>query len=239
MRSRTPRGFTLLELGIVIGIGIFLTTAIAVSIKGMTQAARTQRTGDELSTLSRTAVVALKRGLTPNPATGGWQFRTTGTTNVPVSANAPVCYDLTRAPGASPVTCAVTTWRAAYVTPSAIPAGSPVLEALGGSTLTANGGYNPWCLPYDICLYPMRAEAVTCVPTDDLASSGLESTLQCGACNMKTANDEPTTCVLIASSPFSQALPAARMSYLPDEPGVGPAHIPNLGPYNSVPRTAF
>ncbi len=241
MRRRAPRGFTLIELGIVLGIAIFLTTAVAVTIKGVTQSARTQRTGDELTTLSRVAVTALKRGLVQDPALGTWSFRTTGgAATAPLSANTPLCYDLSRVQGAGSPNCPGSTapgpnWSAPYYSSiNALPAGSPILSVLGGTTLSANGGYNPWCLPYVICLYPMRAEVLTCVPRDDLDANGLESAMRCGPCNLTGPSGEDTACVLLGATAFNQSLPAVRMSFDPDELGPPPA-----GPYVSTPRTAF
>ncbi len=243
MKRRSPKGFTLIELGIVIGIAIFLAVAVVATLTGSIQAARVQRTGDELVTLSRAAVVAIKRGLTSTVA-GTWQFRTTGTLTVPVTNVAPICYDLTRAAGrvanCPGINAPGPTWSAAYAPAGQLPAGSPILEALGGSTLTANGGYNPWCLPYVVCIYPSRAEVLTCVPSNDVDANGLESVMRCGPCGTPVpATSEATSCVLRSVSPFSQALPAAKMSYLPDEPGIDPARTLILGPFNPAPRSTF
>lgn len=246
MRRRTPRGFTLVELGIVIGIAIFLTLAVAVTIKGFTQSARTQRTGEELATLSRVAVTALKRGLVREAIPGTWSFRTTGGAgSTPFTANTPLCYDLSRSPGGNPncpgTSTAGANWSAPYYSPvNAIPGGSPLLSALGGSTQMANNGYNPWCLPYVICLYPARAEVLTCVPTDDLDATGLESAMRCGTCTTPIpGTNEPASCVLFAASSFSQAMPAAALSFDADEPGVAPGGPALPAVYITTPRTAF
>ncbi len=220
---RRPGGFTLIEFGIVLGIAILLMTAISVTINGSMAAARTQRTGEELVTLSRVGVTALRRGAIPNPATGAWSYRATGGATVPLSANAPLCYDLSRVQGQAARPCpgagvAGPAWSAPYVTASSVPAGSPLLTVLGGANLAANSGYNPWCLPYVICLYPARAEVVTCVPVNDAAGAGLESAMRCGTCPMTSPiTSEPTACVLTALPAYSNDLPAVRMSYLPED----------------------
>src|SRR5207248_1179687 len=55
MRRRAQRGYTLIELGIVLGVMAVFLTGVAATATGVTRAARAERTGRELAELSRAA----------------------------------------------------------------------------------------------------------------------------------------------------------------------------------------
>ncbi len=221
------RGFTLLELGIVLGVAIIMLTAIAATMKGANQGARSERTGKELFSISRSAAAALKRNLVidrQNP--GLFRFRPTGAAaSVPLSGTAPLCYDLSRAPNAAAL-CPATGNAGApwsnftyFPTVSAVPAGSPLLAMFGGGSTVYGNGFNAWCEPFVVCLYPTRAEVLTCVPQDELGSAGFAGALDCGACTAPTPlTGEPTRCLLVSTPVFHRESAQFKYSYAADDP---------------------
>ena len=196
------RGYTLLELSIVIGLAILLTTAIAAAIQGSMTAARTHRTGQEMSGLAGAAAATLKRNLTGD--TSGWFFN-----GAPFSVKTPLCYDL--AQGTCPSGTGLPWQNTYYSGISKAPPNFPLLALLSGQGY--GKGYNPWCVPYVACLYPTRAEIVTCVPNDEVGAIGLESALDCGTCNVM--ND--ARCVLLGTSAFNLSTAQSRLSLATDE----------------------
>lgn len=220
-------GYSLLELGIVLGVAIIILTAIAATMKGANGAARAQRTGDELFSISRAAAAALKRNLVADPVNPGvFRFRPTGAAaSVFFSNTAPLCYDLSRAPNSTPLCptsgAAGAPWSnlAYYPTVSPVPAGSPLLAVLGGGTTVYGNGYNAWCEPFVVCLYPSRAEVLTCVPVDDVGSAGLAGTVACGACTEPSpVTGEPTRCILTSTAVFHRESAQFKYSYAADDP---------------------
>lgn len=208
-----------MELGIVLSvIGVLLAT-IAVSTVGMYRAARAQRTGRELSELSKAAADALRRNLVVSPGPI-YSYKYNGVNSVQVSASTPVCYDLTRFGGSNRI-CTVTgrveqAWSSPYAAMQPVPPGSPLLAMLGGGRIYSNG-FSAWCMPYAVCLYPFRAEVLTCVPPDDINAVGLAGAQRCGTCGTRSpVSNEPTVCVLVASSTFrGDAATQLRFSYAP------------------------
>src|SRR5258708_1747070 len=91
------RGFTLIELGIVMGVIGVLMAALVSTTAGFLGVAKDQRTGRELQGLSRASSAAMRgnmrfvNGVVQFNA-DGWRA---GANWVPVFVNAPRCYDLT------------------------------------------------------------------------------------------------------------------------------------------------
>lgn len=240
-------GYTLLELSIVMGLAILLTTAIAVTIKGLTDAARCYRTGQDLTGLAGAAAAALKRNLVVQKLPMvSWSFRASNSgAPLPIGANQPLCYDLTRVQGRMVSDCPSLgapgpNWSAfSYPPVNPLPADSPLLSLLGGGA-GYGSGYNPWCLPYVACFYPFKVEIVTCVPDGQVNAAGLESALRCGACNTPSPlTNETTSCVVFGASALNQSSTQAALSYAPDEPGIDPSKTLILGPYDSTIRTVY
>jgi len=218
---RRPRGYTLLELGIVIGIIVLFLGAIVASTSGFYRTARAHRTGTELNALARSAADALKRNLVVE-AGPLYKFRyNTTTLALPLSNTAPLCYDLSRFPGSThrcPTTNAPgAAWSVAgYTSVVPVPAGSPLLAALGGDKVYGQG-FNAWCEPYVACVYPFRVEVLTCVPEDDVKSAGLVGAVTCGNCGVASPlTHEATKCVLVSVPTFSHSSGQLNYSYSPD-----------------------
>lgn len=224
---RRRHGFSLLELGIVLGVAVILLTALAATMKGANQSARSQRTGDELFAISRSAAAALKRNLVIDRVNPGlFRFRPTGAAaSVPITNAAPLCYDLSRAPNAA-ATCPSSgapgaAWSnlAYFATVSPVPNGSPLLSMFGGGSTVYGGGFNAWCEPYVVCLYPGRAEVLTCVPMDDLGSAGFAGTVQCGDCTAPSpVTGEVTRCIMASTPVFNRSSGQFKYSYAADDP---------------------
>lgn len=219
---RAERGFSLLELGIAVAAIAILIAALGATTSGAWRAARSERTGSELASLARATADALKRDLVVQPPPGAglpptYAFNVGGL-SIPLDNAAPLCFDLTRRPGGSrrcPANDPKNTTDGADWSGFAaqeLPANSPILEMLGGQM--QNNGFNPWCEPYVACLYPRRAEVLTCVPPEELNSAGLSSAGRCGACATPSPlTGEATVCVLASVPAFSQAQARLRLSY--------------------------
>ncbi len=229
---RRARGYTLLELGIVLAVSIIFMTAVAAASSGFFRAARALRTGDELNALARAAAHALSRNLVPQ---GGlnFQFRFDGAGLLPITNTAPLCYDLSRFPTSTGVCAATgavgTSWAsgvyANVANVSAVPAGSPLLAMAGGNRVYSNG-FNAWCEPYVACLYPNRAEVLTCVPQADVDSAGLAGAATCGTCGadaVAPVGGGPTVCVMVSVPTLGRDITQLRFSY---SPGTFPALPP-------------
>ena len=211
---RRDRGFSLLELGIVIAVGAIFAAAAAATAAGFYQTARSARTGNELAGLATAGANALKRQLVVSvaPGTSGPNYSYT-LGGVPITATAPQCYDLHS--GICPTTNAA--GPGSFV-PAGYPAPQPVSATLiammtANSTSIYNNGYNAWCEPYVICLFPARADVLTCIPNSSLNSAGLESTASCGACagTPNPVTNEATSCVMASASALTKS--GANFSY--------------------------
>lgn len=237
-RRQLQVGYTLMELGIVMSVVGVLLAVVVVSSAGMYRSARAQRTGGELADMARAAADALRRNLVvaPGPV---YNFRSDGVNPQQISATTPACYDLSRFPGSTrlcPTTGAVgPTWNSPYAAMQPVPAGSPLLSMLGGSKIYGNG-FTAWCTPFAVCLYPFRAEVLTCVPANDLGAAGLSGAQRCGACGtISPVSNEPTVCVLVSVSTFKgNATGQLQFSYsndlytLPRPPPVYRDYSPHL-----------
>ncbi|MHB8872379.1 MAG: pilus assembly FimT family protein [Myxococcaceae bacterium] len=215
---RRARGYTLLELGIVLGVIFILMGAVVALTSGFYNTARSMRTGSELSSLARAAADALRRNLVvvgPN-----YEFRPIngGAGTVPLNPLVPRCYNLSSVNPTCPATGgAGAAWSGPdpYDGALPVPAGSPLLAALGGTSVYGNG-FNAWCEPYVACLYPFRVEVVTCVPVN-VASAGLVGAVKCGTCGAPSPlTGEPTACVLVSVPTFARGRDHLDYSYSPE-----------------------
>lgn len=236
-----------MELGIVLGVSLLLMTALVATIKGVTDTARSQRTGEEMASIANAGVQGLKRGLVQDLATNSYSFRIAGgAATAALSWGTPLCYDLSRVSGAAPAACRASgapgpNWNASYTgAANPIPSNSPLMPFFGGGGRVYGNGYNAWCLPYVVCLFPHRVDVVTCVPRDAVGAVGLESAMSCGACATPSpVTNEPTQCVLQSVSAWSDAKAQTNLSYSPEEPGIAPGKVLLLPPYDPTPRAVF
>jgi len=207
--TRTPhrdRGFTLLELGIVLGVIAILMAGSVVLTTGAVAAAKKERAATELRSYAKIAAGAFMRGVTVDHGESNpdLKYKFDGQN---VSSTAPVCYDLSNSGwgGALPLTTPKNSVASMFVT------------ATNGVVSAPNGGRNPYGPqgppdlrpPYALCFYPHHAEVRTCVPTVEMAT-GLSNSSRCTACgaNCPVAcpglDGQPYTCV-VSSAP---ALPS-------------------------------
>jgi len=209
---RTDRGFSLLELGVALGVMSILLAAVGTTAGAFFRAARADRTGTELDALARVTADTLQRSLViqppPGPGLPPTYMMRQGAALVTLDNGAPRCFDLSRLAG-SDRRCPPNNedgalgadWTNFAADP--LPANSPLLALLGGQM--QGNGFNPWCEPYVACFYPRRAEVLTCVPAEEVNSAGLADTGRCGACSTPSPlTGEPTVCVLASVPAFSQ-----------------------------------
>lgn len=241
MTIRSPtRGYSLVELGLVMSVGIILVTAAAVSSRVAMEGARIKRTTEELDGLSRATAAALHRGLQTAPGAPG-----VGTALqrpfTYLGQPLPRCYDLAQSsPGVAPRCpdngAAVPGWSPAAGVPlqplaNELP-GSPLRVILTGGS-SQPGGFNAWCLPYIVCLFGPRVDVLTCVPVDDTGVGPvLQSVTQCGAagCPLSPLTGEQTTCVVASAASVSAASDRLRFSYPPESYAAQPPPIFAPGP---------
>ena len=208
-------GYTLIELGIVMSVVGVLLAVVVVSTTGMFRSARALRTGGELDSMSRAAANALRRNLVVSPGPT-YAFKFDGVNSQQLTAVTPVCYDLSRFPNSTRICPSTGTvgpvWSSPYAAVQQVPAGSPLLSMLGGTRIYGNG-FNAWCTPYAVCLYPFRAEVITCVPANEVSAAGLGAAQPCGPCGtVSPVSNEPTLCLVVGSSTF-QGDATAQLKY--------------------------
>jgi prepilin-type N-terminal cleavage/methylation domain-containing protein len=213
---RPARGFSLLELGIVLAVAAILTLAAASTATGFYQNARDLRTSNEMTAMATAGANAVKRGLSIQ--VGSSFAGTTYTYSLgqgfvpggPISNLAPQCYDL----HAGPCTITGSAGPAAFVpagypAPTPVTLNNPIVTMMSPGAVTSvngvyNNGYNAWCEPYVVCVFPARADVITCVPTADVNTVGLQTLAQCGACpagnKSPVTQDTQMSCVIASAS---------------------------------------
>lgn len=218
---RRQRGFTLLELGIVLGMASILLTGAAVLGTGAFRAAKNQRSAEEIKNVAQSAATALARGLVV--IRPGWSaapiYQFEGPNNLSSDpAIQPLCFDLSRA--APDRRCATRTgqgaapWAGAQAPP-------PINEAAGLGHVRAafgnsmpNNGFNVFCQPYMVCFRPHSAEVRTCVPR------GEENAIRVGAgassCNLGCPPDpdgEAMSCISLSATSMKSRTARLQQSY--------------------------
>jgi prepilin-type N-terminal cleavage/methylation domain-containing protein len=209
---RRARGFTLLELGVVIGVMAILMAGISVTTARYFSNAKAERMSRELDGLLLASATALQGVSAPN-----YQFFYDGL-SPSLDAVAPTCFDLSQGVGTPVSDCSaagVHDWNSAgFPIPVRNPVNAntnPILLMFGGKK--ANSGYNPWCVSYVICLRRNRVEVAACVPKDDAKASGLTRFNSCGPCSaVVPGSGERTECVFGTRSAGSIAS-NVRLSY--------------------------
>lgn len=206
-----------MELGIVISVISVLLTTVVVSTTGMFRSARVYRTGGEMNQMARAAADALRRNLRIDPGGPSFLFFADGVNPRPLTATTPACYDLSRFPGSTRI-CQTTNqvgpiWQSPYAPVQPVPAGSPLLALLGGNKVYSNG-FNVWCMPYAVCLYPFRAEVLTCVPQDDTNGPAFAGAQPCGVCpTASPVTNERTSCLVISVPLTHRGIASPKYSY--------------------------
>ncbi|MGI5864984.1 MAG: PulJ/GspJ family protein [Myxococcales bacterium] len=175
------RGFSLLEVGIVMGVASVLLSAVAVLGAGQIANARNERIGIELQSFARMGASAWLRGVNQGVFDFGW----------PLGTERPACFDLARStPNCpNPVRMGGTAFN------------TSTLLAQLFTTNPPNGGFNPYCVSYQICLFQNRAEARTCVPESARALAGGNLCYPTAACPSATIDGERAFCVSAAVTP--------------------------------------
>ena len=165
--KRCDRGFSLLELGVVIAVIAVIAAAIAAGTSGFMKAARAHRTGQEMQALVIVGQKALLRDLhkKPGASVGQAWIYFYGATKLEDAA--PLCFDLAAAnPDANLLAL--------------------LGQAQGGKL--GNGGRNAYGEPYSICMFSHRVEARTCVPQEDAITATMLNLDACAnACPAKMA----------------------------------------------------
>ncbi|HCF59859.1 MAG TPA: hypothetical protein DFS52_17930 [Myxococcales bacterium] len=189
-RGASPaRGFSLLEVGVVLGVASVLLTAVAVLGAGQIKNAKNERIGIELQSFAQIGASAHLRGVQRNLGIATFDAAAWN-----LGPNQSVCFDIA---GNQPNNnCApAATAKMGGQRFSA----SPVLTQLLTDT-PPNGGYNPYCVSYEICLFENRAEARTCVPESARELSGRPCNPQ-RACPNPRIDGEQAFCVSAAVTP--------------------------------------
>lgn len=218
---RRQRGFTLLELGIVLGMASILLTGAAVLGSGAFRAAKNQRAAEELKNVAQSAATALARGLVVTrpawAAAPSYQFEGPNTLNSN-PAVAPLCFDLSRA--ALDRSCASATGQGASAWPG-VAAPPPINEAAGlghvraafGSVMP-NNGFNVFCQPYMVCFRPHSAEVRTCVPAKE--ANAIRVGAGASRCALSCPPDpggERMECVTISATSLKSRTARLQLSY--------------------------
>lgn len=242
---RRARGYTLIELGIVIGVISILTTAIAATAVPAFREARIVRTGKELNDLARAAANAVKRNLVVSGTS--FSFNDGAATRL-LSPTTPICYDLSNFPGNNPRSCpagpvvfSYNYFAPANVAGSALAtqpltASSPLMAMVGGNKVYANG-FNAWCEPFVVCVYQYRVDVFACIPADDRNAAGMvgaqiSDTPTYSACVANfNVTGGPTQTAMVSVPTLGQSSAQLQFSY--SSTPVRPA-LPGL--FNNTPR---
>jgi type II secretory pathway pseudopilin PulG len=150
------RGFTLVELGVVLCAATILTAVVSVGLRGVRRAAQTRRAGEEVARLLGAARNAVFSQSSFN--LGGCTSATECTTSTPnkLFLGAPIpanglCYDF-----------ASSGWGGAAPPPAALTA------AIFGPAGISNQGRNAFGSPIALCVLARRVSILTCSSPQDI-----------------------------------------------------------------------